>query len=61
VSVVEVHDVLETLLADRREVLGWLQLSLRHNEVQHHLLLVLPHELALVDGVDCVREAIPME
>ena len=52
VPVAQVHDVVEPLLAHRREVLRGLQLGLVDDEVQQNFVLVLAHELGLVDGVD---------
>lgn len=47
--IVEVHDILESLLANRGEVFRWFQLGLRHYEIQHHFFLMFTDELALVD------------
>lgn len=61
VTVIEVHDILEALLADGGEILWRFELRLCDYEVQHHFIFVLAGEFALIDGVDCVRVGVPME
>lgn len=59
--IIEVHDILETLLADGGEILRRFQLRLCDYEVQHDFIFVFAGEFALVDRVDCVGVGVPME
>lgn len=61
VTVGEIHDVLEALLADRSKILRRFQLRLVDNEIQHDFFLVLTYEFTLVDRVDLIVDDVPME
>lgn len=57
----QIHDVLESLLANRSKILWRLQLRLIDNEVQHYFFLVFPHKFTLVDRVDLIGDDVPIE
>ena len=60
-TVGEIHDVLETLLAYRSKILRGLQLRLVDNEIKHYFFLVLSYKFTLVDRVDLIGDDVPME
>ena len=57
-SIGEIHDIVEPLLADRCEILGRFKLWFIDNKIQQNFVLVFGEKFVLINGVDCILKSI---
>ena len=57
-SIGEIHDIVESFLADRSEILWRFKLWLIDNKIQQNFVLVFGEKFVLINAVDCILKSI---